>query len=152
MKTKLILLSILFSALIFRGQNSNPVYNDSLATALGADEYGMKNYVLVLLKTGLNTTERKSFVDSCFAGHMSNMTVMEKAGQLIVAGPLAKNEKTYRGIFILNLSQPDSALKLLQSDPAIKAGLLEPEVYKWYGSAALPLYLPDAHRVSKKSF
>lgn len=135
-----------------KGQVNPPGYNDSLAKALGADDYGMKNYILVILKTGPNKTENKSFIDSCFVGHMSNMGKMEKAGQLIVAGPIGKNERNYRGIFILNTTEVDSAAEVLQSDPAIKAGLLEPELFKWYGSAALPLYLPYSHHISKKSY
>src|SRR5262245_30594317 len=88
----------LLSALIAQAQN--PKYNDSLAKALGADEYGMKKYTLVILKTGPNTGTSKATTDSCFSGHMANMEKMVAAGELIVAGPIAKNEKTYRGIFI----------------------------------------------------
>lgn len=133
-------------------QEHKAVYNDSLAKALGADDYGMKYYVLVVLKTGPNKTENKTFTDSCFAGHMKNMGVMEAAGQLIVAGPLKKNDKGYRGIFILDLRDKEAAARLLLNDPAIKEGLLEPEMYDWYGSAALRLYLKDAHKISKTSF
>ena len=90
-------------------QKTKTAYNDSLAQALGADEYGMKKYVLVILKTGSNPSKEKHFVDSCFAGHMSNMDVMVKAGQLLVAGPIGKNEKNYRGIFILNAKDKEQA-------------------------------------------
>lgn len=127
-------------------------YNDSLAKALGADDYGMRSYILVMLKTGPNKTENKSYTDSCFAGHMKNMAVMEAAGQLVVAGPLKKNDKLYRGIFILDVKDKEAAAKLLLSDPAVNGGLLEPELYDWYGSAALPLYLKEAHHISKKSY
>ncbi len=130
--------------------SQNPNYNDSLAKKLGADDYGMKKYVLVILKTGSNTSTDKSYIDSCFRGHMKNMEVMVKAGQLVVAGPLGKNEKTYRGIFILNLNSLEEATVLLQSDPAIKAKLLEPELYAWYGSAALPVYLETSEKIWKK--
>jgi uncharacterized protein len=131
--------------------SQNPNYNDSLARKLGADEYGMKKYILVLLKTGSNTNAGKTFTDSCFRGHMENMAVMVKAGQLVVAGPLGKNEKTYRGIFILNLNSLQEAAILLQSDPAIKAKLLEPELYNWYGSAALPVYLETSEKIWTKN-
>lgn len=33
--------------------HQNPVYDAALAEKLGADAYGMKSYVLVMLKTGL---------------------------------------------------------------------------------------------------
>ena len=131
--------------------SQNPNYNDSLAKKLGADDYGMKKYVLVILKTGTNASTDKAYIDSCFSGHMKNMEVMVKAGQLVVAGPLGKNEKTYRGIFILNINSIEEASALLQSDPAIKAKLLEPELYNWYGSAALPVYLPTSEKIWQKN-
>ena len=71
--------------------------------------------------------------------------------KLIVAGPFGKNENNYRGIFILNnVETPDKARELLQTDPAIKAGLLDVELYNWYGSAALPEYLEFSDKVWKK--
>ncbi len=130
-------------------KSQNPNFNDSLAKKLGADPYGMKWYVLVMLKTGNASTTDHHFVDSCFKGHMQNMEVMVKAGQLLVAGPLGKNNKSYRGLFILNMSNVEEASALLLSDPAIKAKLLEPELFNWYGSAALPAYLETSEKVWK---
>ncbi len=137
--------TLFFCTAFSRAQNSN--YNDTLAKRLGADDYGMKKYVLVLLKTGSNTGAGKAFTDSCFRGHMENMEVMVKTGKLVVAGPLGKNEKTYRGIFIPNLQSLEEASALLQSDPAIKAKLLEPELFNWYESAALPVYLETSEKI-----
>lgn len=128
------------------------VYDDSLAKKLGADDYGMKQYMLVILKTGTNTTQDKKFIDSCFPGHMSNMNLMVKADKLVVAGPIGKNEKLYRGIFILNVSTKDEAEKLLKTDPAVNLGLLDAEYFPWYGSAALATYLPNVEKVTKKNF
>ncbi len=142
-----IFLAVFFWAIKANAQNN--MYDSVLAKKLGADDYGMKGYILVLLKTGQNKTTNKPFIDSCFAGHMQNMGVMVKANQLVVAGPLGKNDKTYRGIFILNLTSIEEAEKLLQTDPAIHSGLLAAELYKWYGSAALAEYLPFAEKISK---
>jgi uncharacterized protein YciI len=148
--------SFLFSIFIFvfgftaTCQPDNPRYDKALADSLGGDDYGMKMYVLVILKTGPNTSEKKETVDSLFKGHMSNMGVMVKTGKLIIAGPLKKNEKTYRGIFVLNVKTIDEANALLETDPAIKAKLLDAELYQWYGSAALPLYLKEHERLEKK--
>lgn len=64
-------------------------------------------------------------------------------------GPLGKNENTYRGIFILNVATIDAAQKLLKTDPAIKEGLLDAELYNWYGSAALPEYLKASDKIWK---
>ncbi len=148
---KFLLINILLwtSVQITNAQTLNPDYDSTLAKKLGADDYGMKNYVLVILKTGSNNTTDKSFIDSCFQGHMNNIVRLVDEGKLIVAGPLGKNEKNYRGIFIFNVSSIEEAEMLVQTDPAVNSKLLEADLYKWYGSAALPLYLDSALKVGK---
>ncbi|HYC29740.1 MAG TPA: YciI family protein [Chitinophagaceae bacterium] len=126
-------------------------YDKALADSLGADDYGMKMYVLVILKTGSIAVDKKTS-DSLFAGHMKNMGRMVDAGKLIVAGPLQKNDNNYRGIFIFNVRTIEEAKALLDTDPAVKAKVLDAELYGWYGSAALPMYLPEVPKVQKKSF
>lgn len=130
-------------------QTINAKYDSTLAKELGADDYGMKKYVLVILKTGPNKTEDKNVIDSLFAGHMKNMGRMVEMGKLIVAGPIGKNEKAYRGIFVLNAANFDEANELLKTDPAINGNLLEPELYNWYGSAALSKYLVYSDKIWK---
>lgn len=151
---KLILLLSIIGGFVLTGisQTTNANYDSTLAKKLGADEYGMKTYVMVVLKTGTNKTTDKKLIDSCFAIHMSNMGVMVKAGKLIVAGPFGKNEDSFRGIFILNVKDFEEAALLLQNDAAIKEKLLEPVFYKWYGSAALPEYLPASDKIWKTGF
>lgn len=131
-------------------QKDNPAYEKALADSLGGDDYGMKQYTLVILKTGPNKIDRKETVDSLFKGHMQNIQRMAAAGKLMVAGPIKKNDKTYRGIFILNVKTTEEANELLANDPAIKEKLLEAELFQWYGSAALPMYLPYHNKVEKK--
>lgn len=129
---------------------SNPNYDEALAEKLGGDDYGMKSYFLVILKTGTNTTTDKELIAESFRGHMDNINRLVEDGKLVVAGPLAKNENTYRGIFILdNVKSIEEAKALLQTDLAIKNGLLDYEVFTWYGSAALPVYLPFAEKIAK---
>lgn len=131
---------------------SNPNYDKALAEKLGGGDYGMKSYYFVLLKTGASKNDDKDFINKCFAGHMENIGRLVKAGKLIVAGPFGKNDKTYRGIFILNnIKTIDEAKELLLTDPAIKNALLDYEIYPWYGSAALPEYLPSAEKIWRKN-
>lgn len=143
---KYILVAMLLCVCLF---SANAQYDKVLADSLGADEYGMKLYVLVILKTGINKTEDKKLMDSLFRGHLNNIGRLATAGKLTVAGPLVKNEKTYRGIFILNVKTIEEANELLITDPAIKEKLLDAELYQWYGSAALPMYLKYHERVEK---
>jgi uncharacterized protein YciI len=137
---------------IVNAQSTNPKYDKKLADSLGADDFGMKIYVLVILKTGSVKIEEKQEVDRLFTGHMKNMGDLVQKGKLVVAGPMGKNDKKYEGIFILNVESIEEANQLLDTDPAIKAKILEPELYRWYGSAALPMYLNYHDKAKKKDF
>jgi len=141
--------SILIGMQLF-AQSNNPHYNKTLADSLGGDEYGMKMYVLVILKTGAATPDKK-VSDSLFNGHMANIGRLATEGKLVVAGPFKKNEKNYRGIFIFNVKTIDEAKELLVTDPAVKAKVLDAELFQWYGSAALPMYLPYHSKLEKKA-
>ena len=152
MKTTFIMLLMLLGSTSIYAQAENPGYKKALADSLGADDYGMKMYVLVILKTGENKSVNQKAQDSIFMGHLQNIKRLASEGKLVVAGPMAKNEKNYEGIFILNVKTTAEAQKLLDTDPAIASKLLAPELYGWYGSAALPLYLKYHDSVKKKDF
>ncbi|MGV3538778.1 MAG: YciI family protein [Rufibacter sp.] len=138
-------------SLATNAQNHSAGYDQALADSLGADANGMKPYIFVLLKTGPNTTQDKEKISQAFKGHMENITRLVEQHKLIVAGPFKKNEKGFRGLFILNrVKTIAEAQELLQTDPAVKEKLLEAEVFEWYGSAALPLYLKANDRITKK--
>lgn len=133
-------------------QKANAKYDHLLADSMGADNYGMKYYSFVLLKTGPAKITDKDSVNRLFDGHMKNIQRLAKEKKLVVAGPFGKNERDYRGIFILNVKTVEEAETLLATDPAIKAGLLISEITLWYGSAALPLYLEASEKVNKFEF
>jgi uncharacterized protein YciI len=153
MKKLFLMTCLLCSILHIQAQEKKPkaAFDEALAKKLGADNYGMKMYVLVILKTGSNTTETKAKTDSLFAGHMANMGKLVEMNKLIIAGPMGKNEKNYRGIFILNTKSIDEAKQLLETDPAVKSKILDAELYNWYGSAALTEYLPYHEKIQKAS-
>lgn len=149
MKPLLTITMLILYSINLLGQAINQNYDSTLAKRLGADDYGMKIYVLVVLKTGSNTFENKSTTDSLFTGHLSNINKLVEQHKLIVAGPFGKNDSDFRGIFILNVTTLNEANKLLETDPAIKAKLLKTDLYIWYGSAALSQYIKDADKIWK---
>ena len=127
-------------------------YDDSLAVRLGADEYGMRKYVMAFLIRGDSISnyspEQRSEIQ---AGHMANISKMAEMGKLIVAGPFFGNEEL-RGIYIFDVQTLEEAKALTETDPAIKAGVLKMDLKEWYGSAAL-MMLPEIYpKVTKKSF
>ncbi len=146
------ILTALFCAIVITAcvKAQNPLYDSVLAKKYGADSYGMKGYMLVILKTGSNTNTDKAFLTKSFDDHLKNIGQLVKEGKMIVAGPLRKNEKNYRGIFILNTGSKEEAEKWLEADPAITEKILEAEYYNWYGSAALPAYLEDSDKIWKE--
>ncbi len=145
LKISLILLfSILFTAL--QAQQ----YDATLAQKLGADKRGMKNYVLVILKTGTYQPKNNAERDSLFAGHFSNMEKLSQQGKLIIAGPFGQNSLTYRGLFIFDVKTTEEARQLVETDPTVKAGVFEYALLPWYGSAALPVYIDTHKKIEKK--
>jgi len=148
MNKLLITLSFLF-ALSLNVNAQKPVYDSILAKKLNADEYGMKMYVFVILKTGTNTSNDKAAKDKAFAGHMKNIQKMADDGKLAVAGPFEKGGNN-RGIFILNVTTFEEAKALLEGDTAVKEKYLEPEYTLWYGSASL-METPEIHKKIQKS-
>lgn len=124
-------------------------YDEALAKKLGADEYGMKMYALVLLKSGPRQDLGKAESEEAFAGHMANMRRLADQGQLVFAGPLEKNDR-FRGIFVFNVKTKEEADALVLTDPAVIAGALEGDVYMLYGSAALQEVTGIHRRISLK--
>lgn len=150
MKKILSLIIILLTVSINAQEKS--AYDEKLAKELGADEYGMKNYVFCILKTGSNTTATKEERQKYFEGHMANINRLAKEGKLVVAGPFMKNDRNYRGIFIFNCTTVEEAQKLVETDPAVKAKIFEVELTLWYSSAALMDVSKNHDKVAKTKF
>lgn len=148
MKNILFLLSLL-SVAVASAQTDTAKYDPALAEKLGADDYGMKQYIFVILKTGPAKIEDKAKLNELFRGHMENIGRLADEGKLVVAGPFMKNDKNYRGLFIFNVKTVEEAKALLDTDPAVKAGVFEAEMVPWYGSAALGEYLPVHEKIAK---
>ncbi len=148
-------IALVFSNAIFsQSTKPNPApksstYDPALAKKVGADDYGMKTYILVNLKTGpadakIKGEQRKELFD----GHFSNMGRLAKQGKLVFAGPYSEAQP-FRGLFIFNVDTIKEAESLVMTDPAVKAGIFIFEARKLYGSAALVL-LNDLHKKVQK--
>lgn len=127
-------------------------FNQELATSLGADKYGMKAYTIVMLTTGSAKIEDKAKTAELMKGHMANIGKLADEGKIIVAGPfLEKNKENFRGMFIFNTKSKEEAEQWVKTDPAVQAGVFSYEIFPWYGSAALPLYLEHHKEISKEN-
>lgn len=128
-----------------------PAYDAELAARVGADDYGMRAYVLVILRTGPNRVPDGDARKAMFAGHMANMDRLAKEGKLVLAGPFGDNDAQWRGLFLFAVDDIEEARELTATDPVIVEGEMVADFYPWYGSAATML-LPDLHdKVAKQS-
>lgn len=148
---KTIILFCLSFVFIIAGHTQNKNQYDSvLAKKLGADQYGMRKYVIVFLKPGptkfTDSVKRKEL----FEGHMKNIERLANEGKLAIAGPFL-GKGPYSGIFIFSVATVEEAKALVDTDPAVKAGVFEMEAHPWYGSAALMQVIETHGKLQKKA-
>jgi len=96
-------------------------YNTELAEELGADDYGMRRYIMAFLKAGPNRNQDSTLAAEIQRGHQENIRRMAENGDLILAGPFL-DDGEIRGIYIFNVTSIEEARKLTETDPAIQAG------------------------------
>jgi uncharacterized protein YciI len=148
------LASLLAASLVLASCASTPsasIATDdaALAKSWGADERGMRGYVLVILKSGPNKMPAGAERDAMFKGHFANIQRLADEGKLAVAGP-TDNTDGWRGIFVFTVKDIEEAKALTATDPVIIHGEMVAEYHKLYGTAAL-MAIPDLHKkITKK--
>ena len=129
--------------------STGSTYDAEKAAQYGADDYGMKKYVMAFLKKGPNRDLDSARAAELQMAHMENITRMAKEEKLVLAGPFF-GDGALRGIYVFNVSSIEEAEALTNSDPAIQAGSLEMELLEWYGSAGL-MGLNEIHKSLEKA-
>jgi uncharacterized protein YciI len=125
-------------------------HDPALAQRLGADEHGMRKYVVAFLKKGPNRNQSEEEAGRLMKGHLDNIGRLAAEGKLVVAGPFM-DDGELRGIYIFDVATLEEAAALTATDPAIQAGRLQMELHPWYGSAALREVNTIHKRLEKKS-
>ncbi len=128
--------------------NAEKTYNEILAKKYGADQYGMKKYVIAFLKRGPNRNQDSITKAKLQRAHLNNINKLAEDGKLVLAGPFFGTDDL-RGIYIFDVQTVEEAKKLTETDPAIIAGSLEMELKEWYGSAAL-MAINELHKSLSK--
>ena len=124
-------------------------YSEELAYELGADDYGMRQYVFAYLRKGPNRDLDSLEAVSLQRAHLDNIKRLAEEGKLVLAGPFM-DDGDIRGIYVFAVESLEEAEKIAFSDPAIEAGSLEMELHPWYGSAALMLVNDWHSRIAKE--
>jgi uncharacterized protein YciI len=130
---------------------AKPTFDAALARTLGADDHGMKNYVLVVLKTGPTRVPAGKERDDMFKGHFANMKRLAAEGKLALAGPF-DGVDGWRGLFIFAVDSLEEARRCVATDPVIIKGEMVAEYHRFYGSAALMLVREAHERIAKDAF
>lgn len=125
-----------------------PEYDEQLARELGADDYGMKQYVIAFLKEGPNRNQNSIRAAELQRAHLDNIRRLAEEGKLVLAGPFMDRDEV-RGLFIFDVQTVQEARELTETDPAIQAGRLAMELRPWYGSAALTRVNDIHSKISK---
>ena len=124
-------------------------FDSALAQKLGADEYGMKKYVMAFLKTGPNQELDSVKAAELQRAHLDNIFRLADEGKLALAGPFLDGGEL-RGVYIFNVETVEEAKALTETDPAIQAGRFVMELHPWYGSAAACMITEQHKRIAKK--
>ncbi|MDP3668183.1 MAG: YciI family protein [Telluria sp.] len=126
-----------------------PSYDADMAKSLGADERGMRGFVLVVLKTGPNKVPEGAARKKMFEGHFANMQGLAAEKKLVVAGPL-DGVDGWRGVFVFATADIDQAKSYVASDPLIVNGEMVAEYHKFYSSAGLMMVNEVHNKLIKK--
>lgn len=130
-------------------QQPAATYDAELAARLGANENGMRSYVLVVLKTGPTPLPKGPERDEMFRGHFANIKRLADEGKLVVAGPF-DGVDGWRGLFVFAVKTIDEAKQLAATDPVLIKGEMVAEYHRYFGSAAL-MMVPEIHaKIAKK--
>ena len=129
---------------------TNPRYDPELAKRLGADDRGMRTYVMCFLKTGPLKVDDQARRAELMKGHFGMIERLAKEKKLVVAGPFSDGGEL-RGIYIFDVPSIEEARRLTETDLSIREGYFKVDFVKWYGSAAL-MEVNDIHgRIAKKN-
>lgn len=128
--------------------NSELTYDSVLVKKYGADQYGMKKFVIAFLKRGPNRSTDSVEIAQLQKAHLENINKLAEEGKLVLAGPFF-GDGDLRGIYVFDVQSIEEAKKLTETDPAIQKGSLVMELREWYGSAAV-MAIPEIHKKLEK--
>lgn len=129
-----------------KDEANTPVYDSILTRTLGADDYGMKQYMLAFLKLGLNRDQDSATISWLQQAQLDNITRLANEKKLVLAGPFL-DDGDIRGIYLFDVRTLEEAQVLTETDPAVKAGRVVMELHPWYGSAAL-MKIDETHKTT----
>lgn len=99
----------------------------------GDTTYIMKQYFLCIYLRGEKTDQDSIKLQELQIGHLENITAMDKAGVICMAGPFGDDTEK-RGILMFDVATTEEAIEWLKKDPMVIAGRLTYEIHPWWGA------------------
>jgi uncharacterized protein YciI len=149
MRAGMLVTLLLASTTVLAEEAAKPAFDAALAAKYGADDFGMRSYVLVVLKTGPNKMAAGPARDEMFRGHFANIQRLAAEGKLAFAGPL-DGVDGWRGLFVFAVKDIEEAKALAATDPVLINGEMVAEYHRLYGSAGLMGVFELHERVKRK--
>lgn len=141
MRTAIITLCLMLLTGVIQAQNKQSVTHQKAKPQ--SIESQMKNYFMVFLTRGPNQNQDSVGLAKLQEGHMANIERLVKEGKLIMAGPFL-DDGNLRGVFIFDVATKADVIKLVDTDPAIKAGRFAYEIHPWMGPKKLQTLLGNS--------
>jgi uncharacterized protein YciI len=100
--------------------------------SFGQSEHKLVQFQMAIMKKGpalVSTKERER--NQIRQQHLANVLSLLESGKAVITGPF-DDETDLAGIFILRASSTAEAKSWVDDDPAVKAGLMVPEMHPWW--------------------
>lgn len=102
-----------------------------VSAAAVAQDHKLVQFQMAILRKGPQWQAMKpEDRNKVFLQHRDSVAALLNSGKMVVAGPFA-DETDLAGIFVLRATAAE-AKTLADQDPAVKAGLMTPEIHPWY--------------------
>lgn len=99
----------------------------------GDTTYVMQKYFMCFLYRGSREGYDSTQLVEIQAKHLAHINQMSEDGQISMTGPF-DDDKDMRGIVVFNVATLEESKKLMDKDPAVKAGLLQAEIRPWWAA------------------
>ena len=91
-----------------------------------------RQYCVRLYKAGPHRDQPPEEADKIQMEHLRYLFQLRAQGKILISGPII-DEAELQGVAIFNTTDKEEVKRLVDGDPAVKAGRLVYEIYHWYG-------------------
>jgi uncharacterized protein len=100
-------------------------------------KYEMTTFQMALIRRGPFWTDKMTpELEQLHQQHVDHLVKLGAAGQILTLGAVGE-QGDLRGIIVLGVDSPAEAKKLIDADPAVKAGHLAAEIHPWYAAKGI---------------